>query len=283
VKNIGVIGNGFVGSAIVSGFSLHANVKVFDKDNRKTINTIEDTINSSDYVFVGVPTPMEHVDGGKIDLSIMDSVFEDISRINKNDKTVFIIKSTVVPGTTRRYQEKYENLRIVFNPEFLTERSANLDFINTSRIILGGAQGDVDAVERLYRDRFPYTKIIKTDPTSAEFIKYMCNCFFATKISFMNEMYLMSEKLGTDWDNIMDGFISDGRIGNSHIEVPGHDGDLGFGGKCFPKDLNAFIEFFNENGVEPHVLQSVWQRNASVRTNIDWAQIDGAVSIKEKE
>ena len=283
MKNIGVIGNGFVGSAIISGFSLHANVKVFDKDNRKTINTLEETINSSDYVFVGVPTPMEHVDGGKIDLSIMDSVFEDISRINKNDKTVFIIKSTVVPGTTKKYQERYNNLRIVFNPEFLTERSANLDFINTSRIILGGAQGDVDAVERLYRDRFPYTKIIKTDPTSAEFIKYMCNCFFATKISFMNEMYLMSQKLGTDWDNIMDGFISDGRIGNSHIEVPGHDGDLGFGGKCFPKDLNAFIEFFNDNGVVPHVLQSAWQRNTSVRTNIDWAKIDGAVSVKENE
>lgn len=280
MKNIGIIGNGFVGSAIVAGFSLHANVRVYDKDDRRAINTLEDTVNNSDYVFVGVPTPMETIEGGKIDLSIMDSVFDELNAINKNEKTIFIIKSTVVPGTTKKYQDKYKNMRIVFNPEFLTERSANLDFINTSRIILGGAQADVDAVERLYRDRFPYTKVIKTDTTSAEFIKYMCNCFFATKISFMNEMHLMADKLGLDWDNVMDGFISDGRIGNSHTDVPGHDGDLGFGGKCFPKDLNAFIEFFNENGIEPLVLSSAWQRNKTVRTDLNWADIEGAVSKK---
>ena len=282
MKNIGIIGNGFVGSAIVAGFSLHANVRVYDKDDRRAINTLEDTVNKSDYVFVGVPTPMETIEGGKIDLSIMDSVFDQLNAINRNEKTIFIIKSTVVPGTTKKYQDKYKNMRIVFNPEFLTERSANLDFINTSRIILGGAQADVDAVERLYRDRFPHTKVIKTDPTSAEFIKYMCNCFFATKISFMNEMYLMADKLGLDWDNVMDGFISDGRIGNSHIEVPGHDGDLGFGGKCFPKDLNAFIEFFNEEGLEPFVLKSAWERNKTVRTDLNWADIEGAVSNKKE-
>jgi len=282
MKNIGIIGNGFVGSAIAAGFGLHANVRIYDKDKRKTLHTIEETLNNSDYVFVGVPTPMEFVDGGKIDLSIMHSVFDDIVRVSKNPDTIFIIKSTVIPGTTKMFQEKYPSLKIVFNPEFLTERSANLDFINTSRIILGGSPEYTQKVTELYRDRFPYTKIIETDPTSAEMIKYMCNCFFATKISFMNEMYLMSQKLDTNWDSIMDGFITDGRIGNSHIEVPGHDGDLGFGGKCFPKDLNAFIEFFNEQGVEPYVLKSAWQRNQSVRTHKDWAEIEGAVSKAEE-
>jgi UDPglucose 6-dehydrogenase len=282
MKNIGIIGNGFVGAAIVSGFGLHAKVRVYDKDSRKSIHTLCDTVNKSNYVFVSVPTPMEHVEGGKIDLSIMDSVLDELNTLNENEDTIFIIKSTIVPGTTTKYQEKYKNLRIVFNPEFLTERSANLDFINTSRIILGGNPEDVDEVEALYRDRFPYTKIVKTDPTSAEFIKYMCNCFFATKISYMNEMYLMAREINIDWNSVMDGFISDGRIGNSHIEVPGHDGDLGFGGKCFPKDLNAFIEFFAENKIEPHVLRSVWERNKSVRTHIDWAEIEGAVSEGEK-
>jgi UDPglucose 6-dehydrogenase len=98
----------------------------------------------------------------------------------------------------------------------------------------------------------------------------------------MNEMFLMSQKIGIDWESIMDGFISDGRIGNSHIDVPGHDGDLGFGGKCFPKDLNAFIEFFVENDVDPFVLTSAWKRNKSVRTDIDWANIMGAVSEENK-
>ena len=110
MKNIGVIGNGFVGSAIVAGFSLHANVRVYDKDDRRSINTLEDTVNKSDYVFVGVPTPMETVEGGKIDLSIMDSVFEELSLINNNDKTIFVIKSTVIPGTTKKFQEKYRNM-----------------------------------------------------------------------------------------------------------------------------------------------------------------------------
>jgi UDPglucose 6-dehydrogenase len=282
MKNIGIIGNGFVGSAIAAGFGLHANVRVYDKDPRKTLHTIEDTINKSDFVFVGVPTPMEFIEGGKIDLSIMNSVFEDINNITTNSDTIFIIKSTVIPGTTNDFQDRYPNLKIVFNPEFLTERSANLDFINASRIVLGGEPENVKKVAELYRDRFPYTKIVATDAKSAEMIKYMCNCFFATKISFMNEMFLMSRKLGTDWKKIMEGFISDGRIGNSHIEVPGHDGDLGFGGKCFPKDLNAFIEFFAEQGIEPHMLMATWKRNQTVRRNINWAEIEGAVSKGKK-
>ena len=97
----------------------------------------------------------------------------------------------------------------------------------------------------------------------------------------MNEMYLMVEKAGLDWDNIMEGFITDGRIGNSHIDVPGHDGDRGFGGKCFPKDINAFIGYFEENGVDPMVMKSAWQRNKTVRSDIDWSKIEGAVSEKK--
>jgi len=283
MKNIGLIGKGFVGSAIAAGFGLHSNVRVYDKDPKNSMHSLDETVNESDFVFVGVPTPMQTVDGGSIDLRIMDSVFEDINNVSKNRETIFIIKSTVVPGTTSRYKSLYPKMKIVFNPEFLTERAANLDFINASRIVLGGDPQDIKKVEELYRDRFPYTKIVLTDSRSAEFIKYMCNCFFATKISYMNEMYLMAEKSNLDWDNIMEGFITDGRIGNSHIDVPGHDGDRGFGGKCFPKDINAFIGYFEENGVEPMVMKSVWERNKIVRSDIDWSKIKGAVSEKTEE
>jgi len=283
MKNIGIVGNGFVGSAIASGFALHANVRIYDKDKKKSMNSIYDTVNESDVVFVGVPTPMERVEGGSIDLRIMDSVFSDIMNVSENTNTIFVIKSTVIPGTTDRYRKLYPDAKIVFNPEFLTERSAKLDFINTSRIVLGGDQSDVDQVEMLYRDRFPYAKIIKTDTISAEFIKYMCNSFFAMKVSFMNEMYVASEAAGCDWDKIKDGFISDGRIGNSHIDVPGHDGDLGFGGKCFPKDINAFIGYFNSIGVDPVMLDATWERNKKVRKDIDWATIAGAVSDNLEE
>ena len=283
MKNIGIIGNGFVGSAIAAGFALHANVRVFDKDEKKSIDSLYDVVNFSDVVFVSVPTPMESVEGGKIDLSIIDAVFNDICSVEKSsdfsyENVVFVIKSTVVPGTTESYQKKYPNLRIVFNPEFLTERSANLDFINASRIVLGGHELDCITLSDLYKDRFPYTKIICTDSRSAEMIKYACNCFFATKVSFMNEIRLLSDRLECDWDDVLNGFISDGRIGNSHIDVPGHDGDFGFGGKCFPKDINAFIQCFLDNDIEPLILNATWERNKTVRKKIDWAKIKGAVS-----
>ena len=278
--NVGVIGHGFVGTAIVHGFSLHANIKIYDKDESKSTHTLEQVVNESDFVFIGVPTPMVNVLGGEIDLSIMDSVMSDINKLSNKRDTIFIIKSTVVPGTVERYVQNYPDLKIAFNPEFLTERSARLDFINTARIVIGGNDDVCQKVEDLYRVRFPYTKIVKTDLKSAQFIKYMCNCFFATKVSFMNEMYQASEVAGCDWNAVVEGFITDGRIGNSHIDVPGHDGSLGFGGKCFPKDINAFISYFDDIGVKPTVLESVWEKNLEVRENLDWAKIEGAVTKK---
>tara|TARA_R110000824_G_scaffold319581_2_gene506612 strand:- start:2054 stop:2902 length:849 start_codon:yes stop_codon:yes gene_type:complete len=280
MKNIGVIGNGFVGSAIAAGFGLHANVKIYDKDSRRSLHTLEEVVNQSEFIFISVPTPMKSVIDGKISLDILDSVMEEINICNTKTNNIFIIKSTAVPGTANTYIEQYPNLNIVFNPEFLTERTARLDFINTSRIVIGGAPHLTKRVEKLYRDRFPATKIIKTDTTSAEFIKYMCNCFFATKVSFMNEMRQMVSSLGLNWTSIMDGFLTDGRIGNSHVDVPGHDGDFGFGGKCFPKDINAFIAYFKENNIDPTIMQAAWEKNMEVRTNHDWLTIEGAIQNK---
>ena len=148
--------------------------------------------------------------------------------------------------------------------------------------MLGGSLAACEKVSSLYRGRFPHTQIITTDSTSAEFVKYMCNCFFATKISYMNEMRQISDKLGLDWNNIIQGFLSDGRIGNSHIDVPGHDGYRGFGGKCFPKDINAFINFFKETNIIQMVLSAAWNKNVEVREENDWEKIEGATSKGEK-
>jgi len=281
--NIGIIGNGFVGSSITAGFGLHANIKIYDKNPSKSMNSIEDTVNNSDFIFVSVPTPMRNVTGGKIDLLIMDSVFEEISRVNKRDDNIFIVKSTVVPGTVERYVEMYPKMNIIFSPEFLTERAARLDFINTARIVLGGDMALLDRAESLFRERFPHTKIIKTDLATAQFIKYMANCFFSVKLSFMNEMLQAAEAFQVDWARAIEGFITDGRIGNSHIDIPGHDGSRGFGGKCFPKDLNAFIGFFEDVGVDPTVMKAAWRKNLEVRDDHDWATIEGAVSENTKE
>jgi UDP-glucose 6-dehydrogenase len=275
---IGIIGNGFVGSAIAGGFALHADVCVYDVDPKRTINTFEEVM-ACEFVFVCVPTPMNVNNNNKIDLSIIKNVFEEIEK-QENRDSVFILKSTVIPGTTNLLSAEYPNLNIVFNPEFLTERTARLDFINTSRIVLGGKPELCQRVKSLYRDRFQHTKIICTDATSAEFTKYMCNSFFSTKISFLNEMRQATDKLGLDWNNIVEGFLSDGRIGNSHTDVPGHDGNYGFGGKCFPKDLNAFINFFNDIQITPTVLTAAWEKNLEVRKELDWEKIEGATSTQ---
>ena len=283
MKNVGIIGNGFVGSAIASGFSLHANVMIYDTDKRKATHTFDEVVNESEFIFVSVPTPMNIGEGGEVDLSILDNVLQKIEDVNRNKNNIIIVKSTAVPGTTLKYINRHKDLNIVFNPEFLTERTARLDFINTSRIVIGAEDSSLSSrVRDLYRDRFHATQIIETDTQSAEFIKYMCNCFFSVKVSFMNEMYQMSKLKNLNWDSVMVGFLSDGRIGNSHTDVPGHDGSLGYGGKCFPKDINGFIKFFEDTGVEPTVMKASWEKNLEVRQNHDWLKIEGATSNSKK-
>jgi nucleotide sugar dehydrogenase len=275
---IGVVGNGFVGSAMVAGFLLNVeDVLIYDTDPRKRTHTLSEIVDHADCIFLCLPTPMM-ARTGKIDLSIMMSVVDEINQIKKDKNPLVVIKSTVVPGTVEKFAEDYPDMRFVFNPEFLTERKARLDFINTSRIILGGAEEDVDFVEKIYRQKFPHTPIIKTDFSTAQLIKYMANCFFATKVSFMNEMKQISDAVGANWDQCIEGFITDGRIGNSHIDVPGHDGSLGFGGKCFPKDLNGLINKAEEVGVSPDVMRATWKKNLEVRNFHDWNDIEGAVS-----
>jgi UDPglucose 6-dehydrogenase len=277
--NIGVIGNGFVGSATVSGFSLHANVRVYDENPKLSVDSFEDTVCKSDFIFVSVPSPMS-LDTGRIDLTIIHSVFDRITQIIDNKDTIIILKSTVIPGTVEDLIKKYSKLNIVFSPEFLTERNAKLDFINASRIILGGDLSLTTRVESMFRTRFPHTPIIKTDVTTAQFIKYMNNCFFATKVSFMNEIYQAASRMDVNWNDALKGFLLDGRIGNSHVDVPGHDGQLGFGGKCFPKDINAFINLFHDYGVDAKVMKAAWEKNLEIRDRQDWLDIKGAVSKK---
>ena len=179
--------------------------------------------------------------------------------------------------------QKFKNLNLVFNPEFLAERSANFDFINQSRVILGGLSKNTNKVASLYRWRFGNSiTIIETNYQTAELIKYVTNTFFATKVSFMNDMRLLSDKVDADWDTVIDGFVSDGRVGHSHLNVPGHDGKYGFGGSCFPKDIQAIIHFSNSLGLDMSVLKGAWKTNLKVRPEKDWEKLKGrAISNDE--
>ena len=275
---VGVIGKGFVGGALAQGFCLAVSrVLVYDSDPSLSTDTLDEVCSESDVIFVCVPTPMKK--SGEIDLKIINNVMEEIGKRSKDPEQIVVVKSTVVPGTMETLQSKHKNLALAFNPEFLTERTARLDFINASRIVIGSDHSWIsDKLETLYRLKFRSVPIIKTDFATSQLIKYMSNCFFATKVSFMNEMKQVCDAASADWEMCVDGFILDGRIGNSHIDVPGHDGSLGFGGKCFPKDINAMIERSKELGVKPTVLSAVWEKNLEVRQNHDWLSITGAVS-----
>ena len=277
--NIGIIGKGFVGQAVAAGFSSNsgydqAEVRIFDKDPAKSLNSLDETVNKSDVIFISVPTPAKS--DGSIDLSFIEEVLTDCNKLSKNKNTIFLVRSTVIPGTTENLQKKFPNLKIVFNPEFLTERSAYFDFINQSRVILGGDPANTQIVKKLYQERFgSYLPVIETNYSTAELIKYMNNLFFATKVSFLNEMFLVAEKTGVDWQTAIQGFVTDGRIGHSHLQVPGPDGKFGFGGSCFPKDIQAMISFCNELGINSNVIDGAWKTNLEVRPEKDWEMLKG--------
>ena len=272
---VGVIGNGFVGEAISFAFSSIAEMYIFDIDPSKSLNDIK-SVHNCDFVFVCVPTPM--YEDGSQDLSYVKSSFEKAT-----EKPVYILKSTVLPGTTEMLSKKYPYFKIIFSPEFLTERTAKLDMLTQSRIILGGEFSLTEKTKTLFNQRFKIKNIIQTDSKTAELIKYMNNTFFATKVSIMNEFKLLCDKIGADWEDALRGFVSDGRIGDSHLNVPGHDGHLGYGGTCFPKDVNALLSFSKKLNIELNTIAGGWSTNLKVRPEKDWEKKKGrSVSFKNK-
>lgn len=264
---VGVIGNGFVGEAISFAFSSVCELYIFDKNPLKSVCDI-DSVHNCDFVFICVPTPM--FEDGSQDLHYVESVFEKAT-----DKPVYIIKSTVLPGTTDSLNKKYPNFKIIFSPEFLSERTAKIDMLTQSRIILGGDLNLTKKVKSLMDQRFKIKNIIQTDSKTAELIKYMNNTFFATKVSIMNEFKLICDKIGANWEDALQGFVSDGRVGDSHLNVPGHDGMLGYGGTCFPKDVNALLCFSKNLGIELNTIFGGWKTNLKVRDKKDWEEKEG--------
>ena len=285
---IGIIGKGFVGSAIEYGFSFDpdykADIKIYDKNPSLSKNSLNETINDSDIVFVSVPTPANR--DGSINLDMVEEALLSIDKCRTNN-SIIILKSTLIPGSCEYFAKKFYKLNIVFNPEFLTEKNANYDFLNQSRIILGGSTENTNKVAKVYKWRFNQcsTKdkipIIQTNFETAELIKYMNNCFLATKVSFMNEMKMIASKTNVDWDKAVEGFIGDPRVGISHVSVPGSDGKLGFAGSCFPKDLQAIIHFAQSLNVDMNVLNGAWQTNLKVRPEKDWERLKGRAVTEE--
>ena len=281
---IGIVGQGYVGTAIKGGFEKHYELETYDKfSSSKSTCNLHDLVLLCDVIFVCVPTPMNK--DGSCHIDIVEEVILEINEISisSESKPTVVIKSTVPPGTTDRLHRKCKGVDIIFNPEFLTEATFIEDFKNQNRIILGGIRRGTNKLRQVYSKVFPRTTIVKTGAKHAEMVKYFTNCFLATKVSFANEMKMLCDELDLDYDKVVEYATYDERLGKTHWAVPGPDGELGFGGHCLPKDLNALISVAVDNslGLYINVLSGVLETNNKVRKNRDWEQMKGRAVIDE--
>lgn len=236
-----------------------------NKNNIEATTDYENAVNNSDVTFICVGTPSES-DGG-IDLSfVKDATIAIAKQLKKKDGWhLVVMKSTVLPGTTKDVVlpllEKHsgkkagQDFGLAMNPEFLKEGVAVNDFLKPDRIVIGFYdEGSRDMLRELYKDFS--CPIVETTLSAAEMIKYASNAFLATKISFINEIGNMCKKLDIDAYEVADGVGLDKRIGRVFL-----DSGIGWGGSCFPKDLDALIVWAKKNGEIPRIIESVVEVN----------------------
>lgn len=259
MKNIGVIGCGVVGSAVKQFYNDKGYlVRGYDKDLTKTDVRYIDDLRDCEVLFVSVPTLT--MNSGLQDLGPFSDVMANLSRMKF--KGIIVHKCTVVPGTTKKFQVQYPKLRIVHCPEFLTEKNAYNDFKNAKAVLLSGHPGDVAIVSDMMDH-----KVIHTfeEFESTEIAKYLHNCFLATKVSFMNEMFDVCKAFMVDYEPVAQAVSWMGGIGEGHLKVPGPDGKRGWGGMCFPKDTRALINAMSTRGLWMETLAGAMKTNKKVR------------------
>ncbi len=277
--NLGIIGYGFVGQAVANGFQTASKGKdtIIWYDKFKEGSSLEKVIESSEFIFVCLPTPMKQDESG-IDLSIFEEMIPQITKYTDGSDKIIVIKSTVTPGTTVKFEKRFPQSKFCFNPEFLTEANFLEDFINAERTVIGANN---DLVLRttavIFKQRFPKSKMFLTDPTTAETVKYFANAFLSLKVTFANYFYDYCQKLGIKYEEVKKMAAADHRIGDYHLEVTTL---RGFGGKCFPKDLVAIMGEFKKAGVPVDLLETMWKYNKKIRKVHDWDEIPYAVSKK---
>lgn len=286
VPSIGLVGLGYIGGSMYKAFAGYTDIYCYDKD--RNIGSYDEVANA-DVIFVAVPTPMRK--DGSCDTRIVEEVLENLELEFKNRtvrKTV-VIRSTVPPDFCLKMTDIYGGwMEIIFMPEFLTERTAALDFIQSSRFIIGidpeqllefDQNPFIMMVEEVMRERFPRTRITYVTWQEASLIKYATNTFFTIKLSFFNELFAVCGAAGADPNLVIGELLEDGRIGRSHFNVPGPDGDFGWGGHCFPKDNRSYAFIVKELGLKSLMADAAWEVNNAVRRNRNWEkQLGRAVS-----
>jgi len=266
---VGLVGLGFVGSAMLKSFNLHGcNVEAsYDKFKDGGIGNREDLLNC-DILFSALPT-MYSDQLKQYNKQPLEETLEYLR--DNNFAGIFVCKSTVEPGTCEIMAQKY-GVKIIHNPEFLTARTAFEDFHTQDHIVLGKtslvSDKDVERVGDFYR-RYYNAVISYGSSTESESMKIFCNCFYSVKIQFFNEIYLTCQKNGSDYKNVVDMMLKNKWINPMHTDVPGPDGKLSYGGLCFPKDTNALNDYMKRTGVPNKVLDATIQERNEMREDRD--------------
>ena len=258
---IAIIGYGFVGKALESAIKKDVDIFKVDPLLNTKISDLEKF--NPEIAFVCVPTPMN--DDGSQDISAVKNVLHEISNLNM--PMLVVLKSTILPNLVIEIEKVLPN--IVLNPEFLREKHASEDFINGELILFGGNKSSTSILANFYKshtlckcNNYQFTDLI-----SASLIKYSINTFLSTKVIFFNQLFNIfnNSKTNDSWENFIEIISVDERIGDSHMQVPGHDKRLGFGGSCFPKDCNAFYDYSNNINTPFELLKNVISINNNIR------------------
>lgn len=277
-----IIGNGFVGQATKILKTPNTKMLVYDIDPKKCEpqNTTIQDLEQCDIIFVSVPTPMGK--DGRNHLGIVQSVVQELKEKINTKKSHIVIRSTVLPGTSN-------NLDCYFMPEFLTEKNWANDFKNCENWIFGLKNDDnedfINKITNIINQAYEHgciahNKISFVKNSEAELIKYFRNTYLALKVSFCNEIFDYCVEKNIDYDTVAKLATADKRIGQSHSQVPGHDGRRGFGGTCFPKDTNALLREFEDNNVPSFILRAAVERNEKLdRPERDWSTDVGRAVI----
>lgn len=269
--SIGICGIGFVGGAMMKsfiekGYILNKNLFIYDKYKDGGIGSFNSLLNS-DILFLALPTLYDEKTK-TYNLEPLEETLEKLS-FHKFENLV-VIKSTILPSTLNKFALKY-NLNLVHNPEFLTARTAFYDFHNQSHIVLGKQDNCNDEkfkqLINFYKENYPKATISICHSTEAEAMKLFLNAYYATKVQFFTELYLLSQKLGVNYDNVRDLMLKNGWINKMHTNIPGHDGKISYGGACFPKDTNALLNFMVKLNSPSNVLKSVIEERNNMRTD----------------
>lgn len=266
---VAVAGLGFVGSSMVKSFQLknytvNTDLFCYDKFKDDGVGGIN-LLLLADVVFLALPTKYNEKDGS-YDKSAISEVCTYLEM--KNYTGAVVIKSTVEPETTVDLSNVFK-LNFIHNPEFLTARTAFEDFHNQKHVVLGSAPNcstnAFNLVENFYRQNYPEADISLCTSTESESMKSFVNCFYAVKVQFFNELYLTCKSSNTDYDKVRTLMLKNGWINEMHTNVPGPDGQLSYGGLCFPKDTNALLKHMENDDIPHAVLKAVITERNSMR------------------